>query len=144
MPQKCSICLHPKRQYIDRMLISGKQSIRTIAARYEVSTGALNRHKKHLVHAIVEAKQNGDIKHAKTAFEQFVELVEEAERKYRTSKGSEQVAWFRERRALLEQAFKLGIEAQRAKEREQFRDVTPAVEELIESMLEEEGGGADA
>jgi hypothetical protein len=45
MPRTCTICHHPDRQAIDRALLSGLP-FRHIAAQWEVSTGALQRHKE--------------------------------------------------------------------------------------------------
>lgn len=137
MPRKCSICIHPKRAHINRTILSGKKSLRQIAVQYGVSVSALQRHKKHLVEAMRLAKKNGEIKEGKTAFEQFNEMVREAEGKYRTTDGQLQVGWFREWRAMLELAFKLGIEEEQRRERQVFTDVTPAVKALIDKMFEE-------
>jgi len=88
--------------------------------------------KKHLIPAMQLAKKNREIKEGKTAFEQFNEMVKEAEQKYRGTTGQLQVGWFREWRAMLELAFKLGIEEERRRERQIFKDVTPGVLQIIE------------
>ena len=97
----------------------------------------MQRHKKHLVDAIQTAKQNGEIKEGKTAFEQFNDMVKEAEDKYNSSTGTLQVSWFREWRGMLELAFKLGIEEARQRERQTFADMTPAVKAIIDKEFEE-------
>ena len=78
------------------------------------------------------ARKNREIKEGKTGFEQFNEMVKEAEDKYRGTTGQLQVGWFREWRAMLELAFKLGIEEERRRERQIFKDVTPGVLQIIE------------
>jgi hypothetical protein len=54
MPQRCSICLHPDRDAIDRDLLA-QRPYRHIAAHYGTSTGALQRHKDHLPVALTQA-----------------------------------------------------------------------------------------
>ncbi len=138
MPRKCSVCKHRKRDHINRAILSAKKSLRVISKQYEVSYSAVQRHKnEHLIQAMRLAKKNGEIKEGKTAFEQFNEMVKEAEGKYRTTDGQLQVGWFREWRAMLELAFKLGIEEERRRERQVFTDVTPAVKAIIDKMFEE-------
>ena len=133
MPRKCSICTHPKRAYINRAILRCKKSLRKIAIQYEVGFAAVQWHKKkHLIPAMQLAKKNREIKEGKTAFEQFNEMVKEAEQKYRGTTGQLQVGWFREWRAMLELAFKLGIEEERRRERQIFKDVTPGVLQIIE------------
>ena len=139
MPRKCSICTHPKRAYINRAILSGKKSLRKIAIQYGVGFAAVQWHKKkHLIPAMQLAKRNGEIKEGKTGFEQFNEMVKEAEEKYRETTGALQVGWFREWRAMLELAFKLGIEEERRRERQVYSDVTPEVQELIDKLFEDE------
>ena len=141
MPQRCSICIHPKRRSIDRMLLNPKRLLREISGRFSVSVSALDRHKAHIVRAVTTAKRAGAVKVGKTAHEQFEEMVAEAEKKYREAKGSVQVAWFREWRGMLELAFKLGLAARLTEEVHTYRDVTPAVAALIEGLTADDGGG---
>ena len=57
MPRLCTLCNHPRRDGIDRALLAG-ESFRYIAARFDTSTGALQRHKAdHLRPALVKAYQ---------------------------------------------------------------------------------------
>ncbi len=46
MPRACSICIHPKRRYIERAIARGGQqgSYRAVAERFGVSVKALHRH----------------------------------------------------------------------------------------------------
>ena len=136
MPRKCSVCKHRNRDHIKRAILSAKKSLRVISKQYEVSYSAVQRHKNvHLVPAMQLAKKNGEIKEGKSAFEQFNEMVAAAENKYHSSEGMIQVSWFREWRAMLELAFKLGIEEERRRERQIFKDVTPGVLAIINKVL---------
>ncbi len=137
MPRKCSVCTHPKRAHINRALMNPKRSLRQIAAQYGVSSSTLQRHKKHMVQTIQLAKKNGAIEEGKTALEQFNEMITEAEKRYREAEGQLQIGWFREWRAMLELAFKLGIEEERRRDTEEFRDVTPGVLAIIKKEFEE-------
>ena len=138
MPRKCSVCTHPKRAHINRAILSGKKSLRVISKQYEVSYSAIQRHKiEHLVPAMQLVKKNRELQEGKTAFEQFNEMVREAESKYRSSSGPLQIGWFREWRAMLELAFKLGIEEERRRGKQVYTDVSPAVLEIINKEFEE-------
>jgi len=133
MPQKCSICKHPKRQYINRMLMNPRHTLRRISVKYAVSQTALARHRdEHISKAIQLARENGEIKQGKSSYEQFEDMLTEAENKYRNADVSMQVQWFREWRAMLELAFKLGLEAERRREHNTFSDVSPAIQEMID------------
>ncbi len=134
MPRKCSICTHRKRYHINKALLNPKVPLREIAAKYGGSTSTLNRHlKKHLLPAVQLAKKEAELKEGKTAFEQFNEMVREAEDKYRKSTGQLQVGWFREWRGMMELGFKLGMEAQR--EKQTFQEMTPAVKAVADHIM---------
>jgi 3-phenylpropionate/cinnamic acid dioxygenase small subunit len=134
MAQKCSICIHPKRAYINRMLLNAKNPLREIAGKYGVSQSAVDRHRAHISNAVQVAKTNGDIVQGKTAYEQYVQMRDEAERMYRKSKGFTQVAWFREWVGMLDRAYKYGMEAERQREKQEFKDVTPDVLDIINAV----------
>jgi hypothetical protein len=56
MPRSCTICVHPERAAIDKALVGG-EPFRHIAARFDTSTAALQRHKaEHLPATLVQAK----------------------------------------------------------------------------------------
>ena len=60
MPRTCTLCNHPRGDGIDRVLLAG-ESFRHIAARFDTSTGALQRHKAdHLRPSLVKAYQAKD------------------------------------------------------------------------------------
>lgn len=138
MAPKCTICIHPKRAYINKMLMNPKRTLREIAARYGSTTGTLQRHKKHLTRDIQVARTNGAIDQGKTAYEQYQELMTEAKKMYEKATQMTQVAWFREWRSLFELAVKTGVaealkEAKLAEQQDQFNDMSPAIKELIDA-----------
>ena len=100
MPQKCSICTSPKRGHINRALLSGKRSLRHIAAQYGYSTSTLQRHKLHVLEAVQLARKSEEIQVGKSAYEQWHMMYKEAERKYRSSPKRYQVFWFKEWRGM--------------------------------------------
>ena len=57
MPRACTICTHPELAEIDTALLAN-EPFRTIAARTDTSTGALQRHKaEHLPASLIEAHE---------------------------------------------------------------------------------------
>ena len=46
MPRRCSICAHPELEQIDRSLVH-RESLRSIAVRFDVSPSSLHRHKQN-------------------------------------------------------------------------------------------------
>lgn len=58
MTRICTVCQHPERAEIDRLLVGEATPYRIIAVRWQISTQALQRHKAdHLVNDIVAAWQ---------------------------------------------------------------------------------------
>jgi len=57
--RKCTICKHPDRDTIDAAIVQGTP-LRNIAAQFDVSTTALQRHKAHVSQALLEAASNSD------------------------------------------------------------------------------------
>ena len=52
--KRCSICAHPNREAIEAELLGGVLSLRTIAARHDLSASALHRHRsEHMDHPTV-------------------------------------------------------------------------------------------
>jgi len=111
--------------------------LRSIASQYGTSDATLQRHKKHIQGAIQVARKNGEIAQGKSAYERFEELVAEAEAEFKRADGMERVHWFREKRSLFTEFFKLGMEAQRQAEKQVYNDVTPAVLAIINKEFEE-------
>lgn len=63
MPRVCTVCTHPKRGEIDAALVAG-EAYRHIAARFGISTGALQRHREHLPKQLVKAQEQEDVRQA--------------------------------------------------------------------------------
>ena len=114
-----------------------KRSLRDIASQYGTTYGTLQRHKTHITTAVQIAHKNGEIKQGKSAYDRFEELVAEAEAEFKSARGMERVHWFREKRSLFTEFFKLGMEAQRQAEKQVYSDVTPAVLAIINKEFEE-------
>jgi len=56
MPRSCTICSHSKKSEMDEALV-GSISFRAVAERFNVSVGALHRHKQHLPSHLLKAKE---------------------------------------------------------------------------------------
>lgn len=64
MPRVCTVCVHADRPAIDMMLVNGKP-YRDIAGRFNVSKGALERHRgEHLPAEMVKAAEAEGVAHA--------------------------------------------------------------------------------
>jgi hypothetical protein len=79
MPQRCSICLHPALDAINRDLLA-QRPYRHIAARYGTSTGALQRHKEHLPVTLIQATAAEAVAHRDDLLAQVRGLQAKAER----------------------------------------------------------------
>src|SRR5579864_4085383 len=77
MPRTCTICRHERCQEIDRALVAG-ESYRHIAARYDTSTGTLQRHKEHLPGKLVKAHEAREVAQADSLLDQVRHLTNEA------------------------------------------------------------------
>jgi hypothetical protein len=61
LTRTCTICKHSQKDDIDTALI-GNGTFRYISEKYNVSTGALQRHKKeHLIHRLAEVQKAKDV-----------------------------------------------------------------------------------
>lgn len=64
MPRVCTICNHPEREAIDAAIVGG-ESYRSITERFNVSAGAIARHKsEHIPATLAQAQEAGEIAHA--------------------------------------------------------------------------------
>src|SRR2546421_11517148 len=54
MARTCTICVHHRRDSMDKALLRGEQ-LKSVARRYGVSDDALGRHRKHMQTVIVKA-----------------------------------------------------------------------------------------
>jgi transcriptional regulator of acetoin/glycerol metabolism len=74
VPRVCTICKHPKRDEIDKALISG-ESLRGIARRFKVDDSSLDRHKSdHLAQRLLKAEEVKEKLSAKALLEQLESL----------------------------------------------------------------------
>lgn len=82
MPRVCTVCSHGERGEIDRALVAGEGSIRSIARRYCVSNDAVLRHREHLPAALAKAQEMAEIRRAGTLMGDIEEGRDRAERLY--------------------------------------------------------------
>jgi hypothetical protein len=75
MPRKCTVCTHPDRESIDRLLVEGG-SYTEIVSLYSVTKPALSRHKaEHLPATLVQAKQVEDVARADGLLEELQRIT---------------------------------------------------------------------
>ena len=78
LPRTCTICVHPEAKLLDQRLVSG-EAFRHIAARFEVSTGSLQRHKAaHLPASLTKARDAEEVIRADDLLDQARSLQEKA------------------------------------------------------------------
>ena len=78
MPRTYTICRHSDREAIDRLLVDGGR-FRHIAARFNISTGALQRHKaEHLLTALINAGRAEEVARGDTLLDQLRGLQDRA------------------------------------------------------------------
>ena len=74
MPRTCTICSHTDKESINQELVNGT-AFRHIAARFDTSTGALQRHKnEHMPVSLALAKEAEEVALADDLFGQLVQL----------------------------------------------------------------------
>ena len=74
MSRTCTVCAHPDKEAINKELVNGTP-YRHIAARFDTSTGALQRHKQdHLPVALAMAKEAEEVAQADDLLGQLVGL----------------------------------------------------------------------
>jgi hypothetical protein len=82
MPRTCTICNSPSRESIERALLAG-ESYRHIAARFDTSTGALQRHRaEHLPSSLTKAHTAVEVARADTLLDEVRSGGNRAERLY--------------------------------------------------------------
>ena len=74
MGRPCSICTHPQRDEIDRLLVEGKEPLRIIAERYGTTPSALCRHKRHIPSMLAKAHEAGEVARADDLLSQVRDL----------------------------------------------------------------------
>ncbi len=134
MAPKCSICIHPKRQYINRMVMNHKNTNRIIAAKYDVSQSAVRRHKEHLDGAVAKAMEEDKLKQVYHALEEFMWLVNENKSQYAKADERQKPTYLKELRILWEKYFGYQVDTLRYVNKDQ-KDVSGAVEEIIKAVF---------
>jgi hypothetical protein len=80
MPRKCTVCDHDQRHDVDIALVRRKP-YRHIAARFDVTTQALQRHSHdHLPELLVKAKEDGERGNAKELAAELSRVKEDVRR----------------------------------------------------------------
>jgi len=77
MPRVCTVCNHPNKVEIDRMLVEG-EPYRSIAKQFSLSDAAVYRHKSHLNGTLLKAKEVKEIAQADNLMEQITNLQSRA------------------------------------------------------------------
>jgi hypothetical protein len=79
MPRSCTICTHGEAHPINVALVH-RDAYRHIASRYEVSTGALQRHaREHLPELLVRAKDAAEVAEADSLLDRVESLYKRTE-----------------------------------------------------------------
>jgi hypothetical protein len=115
MPRTCTVCPHPHRDEIDRLLLAGTP-LRNIAKQFSVSSASLFKHNTHMSKVLSNARQEAEILRADGLMEQLnhlwletARLTQKAEQRkdYRTA-----LSGVREKSRLLELGMRLAAERQ--------------------------------
>jgi len=77
MPRVCTVCNHPSKVEIDRMLVEG-EPYRSIAKQFSLSDATVYRHKSHLNGTLLKAKEVREIAQADNLLEQVRNLQKRA------------------------------------------------------------------
>jgi hypothetical protein len=77
MPRVCTVCNHPNKVEIDKILVEGKP-YRSIAKRFLLSDAAVYRHKSHLSGTLLKAKEVKEMAQADNLMEQISSLQSRA------------------------------------------------------------------
>ncbi len=82
MARTCSICIHHRRDKMDKSLLRGEQ-LKSIARRYTVSEDSLGRHKKHMQIVIAKAAasvEQKDLAYGSALLAEIARIRADAER----------------------------------------------------------------
>lgn len=85
----CTVCSHPQRESIDKLLAAGTISRRTIANQFGISDGAVQRHKtNHFGRQVARAVAKREAKQADVFMERHEHLYREALQYIEDAKGA--------------------------------------------------------
>src|SRR5437764_7559675 len=82
MARTCTICVHHRRDSMDKALLRGEQ-LKSVARRYGVSDDALGRHRKHMQTVIVKAAalvEQKDLAYGSALLAEIARIRADAER----------------------------------------------------------------
>lgn len=75
MARTCTVCRHESRREINRLLVDGRP-VRDIAARFQLASSSVDRHRREHIPAIVaKAKEARDAKEGASLFEQLRDIT---------------------------------------------------------------------
>ena len=64
MARTCTVCAHPAHHRLDKLVIEGQESLRSVAHRHGLSKDALIRHRRaHIPKALAKAQEASEIAH---------------------------------------------------------------------------------
>ncbi len=90
MPRSCTICRHNKSHAINVALVH-RDPYRHVASRYEVSTGALQRHaREHLPELLVKARDAVEVAEATSLLDRVESLYKRTEAILEAAEGSKE------------------------------------------------------
>ena len=149
MPRTCSLCKRPDRDAIDQA-IRDNVPFRSIAAQFCTSHTTIRRHAQHVLKETAAAapaiQRVGEIS-AKNFLEDLLRMKERAEKWFLVAEKEKNVQaailMMREVRATIDTMVKLALlqrqlDAELAdKQQREYKDVTPAVQQLIDHLFEE-------
>ncbi len=106
MTQKCTVCYHPESFAINEAIIVEGSGVRNISKRFDVSSSAVQRHKKHIPELLLKAQENMDAYDASSILAKIRDLEEETLEQLQGAKDDEDrrytLAAIREQRGNLE------------------------------------------
>lgn len=82
MARTCSICIHHRRDSMDKSLLRG-ETLKSVARRYDVSEDSLGRHKKHMQLVIAKAAavaERKDLAYGSALLAEIARIRADAER----------------------------------------------------------------
>ncbi len=79
MARTCTVCAHPAHHRLNKLVVEGQESLRSIAHRHGLSKDALIRHRKaHIPKALVKAQEATEIAHGEDLLGQLRGLQAQA------------------------------------------------------------------
>jgi hypothetical protein len=76
----CRVCVDPRRPEIDEALALRALSVAAICAKYGHSLSVVERHKRHIVHALTRASEAAEVLHGDSMLQKFKDLENDVRR----------------------------------------------------------------